>query len=434
MKPTPPQRQAPGSVDRAGADSPREREQIATIRARFTGTPRVTETFRHILLLLLTALVGTAWAAPYTPASDAEVLEVLPARAADPRMREMRDLRVALARNPTDAGTALRLARRYYAEVAAEGDPRYIGYAQAALAPWWKQPDPPVDVRVMRAVLLQFSHQFDAALADLSAATEQDPQQGEAWAWQAAIHMVQADYAAARRACEHVAPLATPLIGTACHASIDAITGRAAEAVAALQRALADNPDATPEEQLWALTRLAETQDRLGRPAEAEAAYRRALALQITDGYLLAAYADFLLDQKRPAEVLVLLKDKTRSDLLLLRLALAAKALNDPLRKTWEDDLAARFGAARLRGDATHQKEESRFALGVQGDAARALKLAQENYAVQREPADARALLEAALAANDAGAAEPVLQWMARSHIESVALQSLADRLKGGRR
>lgn len=397
------------------------------------GTMRLADTFRHILPLLL-PVMGTAWAAPYTPASDADVLEVLPARATDPRMRKMRELRAALARQPDDARTALQLARSYYAEAAAQGDPRYIGYAQAALAPWWALPDPPTDVRVMRAVLLQFSHQFDAALSDLAAATTQNPQQGEAWAWQAAIHMVRADYPAARRACEHVAALATPLIGVACGASVDAITGQAATAVAALQAALAAHPSASPEEQLWVLTRLGETEARRGRPAEAEAAYRRALALQLTDGYLLAAYADFLLDQQRPAEVLTLLKDKTRSDLLLLRVALAAKAARSPLLKGWQDDLAARFEAARLRGDVTHQKEESRFALGLQGDPARALKLAQENYAVQREPADARALLEAAIAANDAAAAEPALRWMASSRIESVALQSLADKLKGGRR
>jgi hypothetical protein len=51
---------------------------------------------------------------------------------------------------------------------------------------------------------------------------------------------------------------------------------------------------------------------------------------------------------------------------------------------------------------------------------------------VQREPADARILLEAALAAKQPAAAEPVLQWMASSRIESAALQSLARQLKGG--
>ena len=131
--------------------------------------------------------------------------------------------------------------------------------------------------------------------------------------------------------------------------------------------------------------------------------------------------------------MLALLDGKGRSDLLLLRLVLAAKALQHPSLKAWQADLAARFDAARLRGDATHEKEESRFVLAVLGDAKRALELARRNYAVQREPADARTLLEAAIAAREPAAAEPVLQWMASSHIESAALHSLATRLKGMR-
>lgn len=393
---------------------------------------QLTDTIR-CTLLLLTSLAGAAWSAPYLPASDADLLETLSARATDPRAREMRELRASLSRSPNDTELAVRLAHRYYDEVAAEGDPRYIGYAQAALAPWWKQPAPPPAVRVMRAVLLQFNHDFDAALVDLRAAAAQDPGLAEAWAWQAAIQLVRADYPAARTACERMATLVTPLIRVACQASIDSVNGRAEAAAHALHTALAEYPTASAEEQLWTLTRLAETEERRGRHAEAEAAYRQALALKLTDGYLLAAYADFLLDRQRPAEVLTLLDGKGRSDLLLLRLALAAKALGHPSLKAWQADLSARFDAARRRGDATHEKEESRFALAVLGDPKRALDLARHNYTVQREPADARALLEAALAAREPAAAEPVLQWMASSRIESAALQTLAARLKGNR-
>jgi Tfp pilus assembly protein PilF len=395
---------------------------------------RLIDTARRALRFLAPlagVCAAAAFAAPYRPASDDTLLETLSARASDPRSREMRELRASLSRHPTDAELAVRLARRYYEEVAAEGDPRYIGYAQAALAPWWKEPEPPPPVRVMRAVLRQFNHDFDGALADLSAASAQDPTLAEAWGWQAAIHLVRADYAAARAACERATPLVTPLIGVACTASVDSLSGHADAAARALQDALAAHPSAHADEQLWVLTRLAETEERRGRHAEAEAAYRRALALQLTDGYLLAAYADFLLDRQRPAEVLTLLDGKGRSDLLLLRLVLAAKALQHPSLKAWQADLAARFDAARLRGDATHEKEESRFVLAVAGDTKRALELARRNYAVQREPADARALLEAAIAAREPAAAEPVLQWMASSRIESVALQSLATRLKG---
>jgi len=384
-----------------------------------------------LLLLLLLVPAIDAVAAPFIPQSDQQVLETLTARAAEPRMRELRELRRELSNDPRNLDVAVRLARRYYEEAAAEGDPRYLGYAQAALAPWWSEPDPPVPARVMRAIVLQYSHEFDKAVADLDAAVKQQPGNGEAWAWLAAISMVRADYAQARRACEHMAPLASPLIAVACRANVDAMTGKAAAGATALRSALLESPRAAPEESLWALTRLAEIEDRRGEHKGAEDAYRRALALGLSDVYLLAAYGDFLLDRGRPAEVLALLKDKARSDLLLLRLALAAKASNAPALAGWESDLAARFDAARLRGDTLHQKEEARFALGVRGQAQKALTLARENYAMQRESADARILLEAALAAKQPAAAEPALKWMADSGIESFALKALAQKLKG---
>jgi hypothetical protein len=377
--------------------------------------------------LLACPLLG---AEPFTPASDAEVLATVPARALDPRARELLALRQAWQRAPNDLAAALAYARRSFDEVAAEGDPRHVGHAQAALAPWFGLADPPPGVRVLRAQILQFEHRFAPALADLDAVLRQQPDNAEAWAWRAAISMVQADYAAARRSCDGLAPLATPLVAAACRAQVDAATGRAGPAAEALRQALARAPDASAEARLWALTRLAETEERRGAWPAAEAAFRTALALGVPDVYLRAAYADFLLDRGRPAEVLALMRGQASADVLLLRLALAARAAGDGGAAAHADALDARFAAARQRGDASHQKEESRFALAIQGDAARALQLAQQNFAVQKEPADARILLEAALAARQPAAARPVLDWMAASGIESVALQTLAARLK----
>ncbi len=382
-----------------------------------------------VLVLLLAA--GAATAAPFTPKSDQQVLETLPARAQDPATLELRGLRRELAANPRNVDVAVRLARRYHEMAAAEGDPRYVGYAQAALAPWWNESDPPVPARVMRAIVLQFGHQFDAALADLHAAVRQQPDQGDAWAWIAAISMVRADYVQARRACERLAPLASPLIGVACLAHVDGVTGNAAAAATALQAALRQHPGSAREELLWSLTRLAEIEERRGEYKAAEDAYRRALALGLEDGYLWAAYCDFLLDRGRAGEVIALLKDKARSDLLLLRLTLAAKAANVPELARWEGELAARFDEARLRGEKLHQKEEARFALALRGQAEKALTLARDNYAVQREPSDARMLLEAALAAKQPAAAAPALQWMTESGIESAVLKTLSQKLKG---
>ncbi len=387
-----------------------------------------------ILLLFLLVCSAAAHAEPHIPSSDDQVLATVPARATDLRARELLALRDAWRRNPQDLQTALKLARQSFDEVAAEGDPRTVGHAQAALGPWMAQPDPPSAVRVLRAKILQFDHRFDAALADLNAVLAADPQDGEALSWRMAIQMVTADYEGARDSCTRMAPLTTDLIAAACRAQADSVTGQAARAATELRAAIDRAPQASVGEKLWSLTRLAENLERLGRYPQAEAAFKQALALGEPDVYLQAAYADFLLDRERPAEVLTLLQDRGRADVLLLRQALAAKALGgagDATAARLAAEMGARFDAARLRGDTTHRKEESRFVLALRDDVPRALQLARENFAVQKEPADARYLLEAALAAKNPAAAQPVLDWMARSGIQSAALQPLAMRLEG---
>jgi hypothetical protein len=386
----------------------------------------------------IAAAVGPAGAAPFTPSSDSQVLERLPLRAADPAARDLAVLRQAWRAQPQDPSTAAALAHRYVREVAATGDPRYIGYAQAALAPWWNQAQAPAAVRVQRAVLRQFDHEFDAALVDLRAVNASDPAMAQAWSWRLAIEMVQADYASARSSCEALAAVSPPLLAAACRAQVAAATGQAAPAAQALRAAIYAAPSEDAAARLWSLTRLAEIEERLATTraalAQTEATYQQALAVAAQAGaadvYLLAAYADFLLDQGRHAEVLALLKDKDRADVLLLRLALAAKALNDGQAPALARSLVARFEAARLRGDTTHRKEHARFLLQVQGDAAAALPLAQANWAQQREVADAKLLLQAALASRNAAAAAPVLQWMQKSGLQSASLQALATQVQ----
>jgi hypothetical protein len=383
------------------------------------------------LLIGLAVSLGlpAARAAPRTPASDVEVLERVPARATDPAAREMQALRQAWRTQPQDLDTATRLAWRYQQEVAATGDPRYMGSIQAALAPWWTQADPPPDVRVLRAVVLQFDHRFEPALADLAAVLKQDPGNAQALAWQLAIRLVLADYAGARVSCEALAPQAGPLVAAACRAQVDAATGRAGTAAAGLRSALQREDATDTATRLWCLTRLAEIEERRGDFSAAEAAFNEAEALGLTDVYLLAAHADFLLDRGRPADVLKLLNGRGRADVLLLRLALAGQATQDSKAAGYASELFARFDAARLRGDTSHRKEEARATLALRNDAARALPLARDNWAEQREPADARVLLEAALAARDKAAAAPVLKWLADNRLESVQLRALADRV-----
>ncbi len=381
------------------------------------------------ILLGLLMVASTGVAAPYLPRADDEVLERLPSRPNDPPMREIRRMRDALAREPQNLGLAVALARRYFEQASADGDPRYVGYAQAALKPWWDLQPPPIEVLVMRATLRQYRHDFSVALADLAQALERDPSDTRALSLRAVIHLVQADYDASRRDCARLAPLVSELIATGCVAFIDGLTGRAGETQDLLNRALTRATDAGPEQKMWVLMRLAEMAWRLNDPRLAEEHFRRALALGITDSFLLAAYADFLLDYGRPREVIALLKDRTRADPLLLRLTLAELAVGAQGLREHQAALADRYAAARLRGDTTHEQEESRFSLQVLARPDEALRLAQSNWQVQREPRDARVLLEAALALRRPAAAQPVLDWMKRSRIEDWFLERLAGQL-----
>ncbi len=388
--------------------------------------PRLLSTLLSLFLVLGSS---AAPAAPYTPQSDDEVLERLPFKASAAEGQELRRLRRALAEDPQNLERALALARRYFDLAGAEGDPRYVGYAEAAIRSWSSAADPPVASLVMRALVRQYRHEFDAALADLARAAERDPDNVEIWSWRSAILLVQADYAGARAACAKVAPLASALLATACYAIIDARTGKAAQAYADLSAALARRPDADPDLQLWVQTRLAEAAVQLGRYELAERHFKAGFALGITDGYLLAAYADFLLERGRPLEAVALLKGWERSDILLLRLALAEDAAKLASAPAHFAMLKDRFDASALRGDKLHQQDEARYHLHL-GDARGALRLAEENYRLQREPSDAQILLEAALTAKDPAAAQPALDWLRASGYEDPVYAKLAQHLQ----
>jgi tetratricopeptide (TPR) repeat protein len=279
-------------------------------------------------------------------------------------------------------------------------------------------------------MVLQFSHRFPEAIEDLTEVSRREPGNAVAWSWLAAVYLVTADYPKAREACERLKLLAADLAVVGCLAYVDSLTGRAQVGLERLSTALLQQPKADPALRLWALTRMAEMSERLGDNRLAEQHFRAALALDIRDTYLLAAFSDFLLDQGRPAEVLTLLKDFSRADTLLLRLALAARDANSPDAAKYQQEMRERFDAARRQGDALHEKEESRFARALLRENQRALVLAESNYRIQRETADARALLEASIACNSPVSAEPVLQWMAQNRVESVVLQSLARQIR----
>jgi predicted Zn-dependent protease len=378
-----------------------------------------------ICVVLITAVSVPAIAAPFVPTSDSQVLERLPFTPNDPAVRDLRSLHSQLTHEPEDLALALRLAQGYLELGRVTGDPRYAGYAQAALAPWWRLEQAPQAVMVLRATLRQRLHQFDAALADLATVLKTHPRNVQARLTRATVLQVQAVYEGAREECRALQNLTQELVWAACLTSVNGATGQLRESYRQLRAARDRYPNAQPGLQSWVLTSLAEMAARAGMVREAEAHFGAALALDAADNYLLAAYADFLLDFERSQEVLALLRDKTRADPLLLRYALALQAQNSKELPAHVEQLRDRFEASRLRGDRVHLREEARFTLHLLNAPQAALTLAQENWQVQKEPADVRILLEAALAADDAAAVDAVKEWLKNSQLEDVQLQRI---------
>ena len=384
-------------------------------------------------LLVVFLMVGVSTVLrgePYVPKDSGEVLEKIRSTAFDPVAHQMRELRGRLTADPHNVSLACQFTRCCIERSRAEADPRFLGRAQAALAPWWNMAQPPIDVLVLRATLKQSQHDFTNALADLTLAARMAPGNPQVWLTRATILTVLGDYPGARQACLPLVQQAPGLIALTALANVTSLSGGAERACDLLTR-LTANSTATPDELNWALTTLAESAARLGRTTQAEDAFKRAMALGQHDPYLLGAYSDLLLDQGRNEEVADLLKNETRADALLLRLALAESKLSPPPASLAAHlaALSARYEAGYLRGDFVHQREQARFTLWLLHQPQAALRLAQTNWQVQHEPADLRILLESALAAGDAPAGRPAWEFMQTNHLEDVQLARLTQEL-----
>lgn len=366
----------------------------------------------------LVAMPGGILAKPFVPQTDAVVLERLPEKG-DPALAQLKRMRVALTANPRDLEIATAVVRRALEAARTLGDPRFLGQAQAALAPWWTGDDVPPAALLLRATLKQSQHDFEGSLADLDRLLAAHPRLAQARLTRATVLGVVGRYADARRDCAQLAGRVSALVVAGCNAAPASLSGDAIAAYDALVRALA-NPGEDTGIFEWALTLAAEIAARRGDSAAADRHFSDALALDPRDGYLKAAYADYLLDRGRPRDVPALLREDTRNDALLLRLALAEQRLPEQRDAfaAHRADLAARFDAARRRGDSLHRREEARFRLAIENDADAALALARDNWAVQREPADLRILIEAARAARNADALKIATDWVAANRLE----------------
>ena len=327
-------------------------------------------------------------------------------------------------------GTAQRLAQAYIDYGRQIGDAHYAGYAEAVLAPWLRQAPPPAGVSVEYATILQYRHQFVDSRRELKRALDTDPHNTQAWLTLATLDMVQGDYETAGRDCSQVAASGGYILGIACTGNLRSYIGQAQQSLQLLNQIDAQAEALPATFRSWLQGLLAESAERLGDWPQAETHYRKALALTPEDNFLLVAYADFLLDRSRPAEVLTLLANSSQSDTAFLRLALAKAALQSPDLPLYTWIMGARFAALTQRGSDYFGREQVRFALHLQHDPQTALDMAKRNWEVQRAPWDARVFLEAAEAAAQPRAAVPALAFLQKTKLQDPVIESLAGRIE----
>lgn len=366
-----------------------------------------------------------ARAAPIVPASDSEVIEVLPAVSGS--RAEARRLRKQLAQQPKDPVLALAAAKRYLDQAHELGDPRFAGMAMSAIVGWTDEATMPDGILLMRANLQQYLHEFDASarsLQHLLARPSAQPR-SQAWLMLATVRRVQGRYADSDAACRQVAQAGAALHANACLAENVALRGDADGARATFTQLLA-TPALAAATQAWLTTSLAELEQRAGRASAAGAAFRAALKLE-PDAYATLAYADFLIEQKRPREALAVLKDQARSDAVVLRLAIAGTQAKLASAAADVAEMRERILLANERPDAKvfHGREQAMFALFVEGRPEQALDRARGNVAQQREPLDLLVLAQAARASGQAAALQEARRLTKEVGLRDARVQAL---------
>jgi tetratricopeptide (TPR) repeat protein len=383
---------------------------------------------------LAAALTSAAFLAPdraaaavptYVPSDPGQIVATVPPR--DPSEVAARQ---ALAASPDRVELAVELARTDIERYRRLSDPRFLGRAQATLGRWWKLPEPPPDVLLLRATIEQSIHQFGEARADLDRLIRRRPDDAQAQLTRAVVATITADYAAARDSCRAVAPLAGPIVAATCEAPLDAIAGQAGEAYARLARLVGAARSGDAGVRGWALTELAELAYMRGDTDAAAGHLAGALALDPDDAYARNLLADILIATGRAADASRLLAGRDQIDSHLVRRAIAEHDVHGPDAARLVAAMRDRIAAAAERGDRIHLREEARFALAVDLDAARAVRIARDNWSVQKELADARLLAEAAAAAGDRDAAQPVIAWARATGVRDAALDRSLGRLE----
>lgn len=382
-------------------------------------SPLKSEALRIAVALFMPLATSAAGAG--TGAAPPDPAQVVETRLLSPAVkRQVAALATAQATASASASASVAQARAaaLLRQARVDGDPRLLGYAQAALRPWADQPGARTDVAVLMATIEQSQHRFDAARGRLERALARDASSLQGWLTLATVRTVQGDLEGALTACQGVVSL-DATVGRLCRLQVQVHTAEAAGALVEL-RELARR--SRPELAAWAASLAGETALRLGQAQDSLRWLARAAATS-GDLYDRLALVDAHLGTGQWSAAEQALNGLPQTDAVLLRQlrvasrAEAGPARSSPTAQALRERLRARFAEVPNEEARLHARERALFHLWSDEPAA-ARDWAAVNLALQKEPIDLRIAAEAARLAGD-----PVLREQVLAHVRRTGLQ-----------
>ena len=309
---------------------------------------------------------------------------------------------------------ALAAAEAHLGQLQRSGNPRHFEAIQALTRRWLESPSA---APLLLARAQQHQHQFDAALNTLQQHPSDKAHQAEAALLEAAILRLQGRFAAALQACERI-PSNSPE-AQLCAWPVRSLTGEldaAIEQMSQLRPVDLDGPL-----RRWRHSELAEMHERAGNDETALRHWLSALQADRNDPFLASATADLLIRTGQAEDALRVLEPLPSLDPVLIRRAQAARQLNPADGTQLAQQVWQRLQLAEQIHGQAHPRELAQTARMLGYDQ-QALDWARRNWALQKEPLDARLLLLAAHATGATNSIAELQTWLQQTGLQDARL------------
>jgi tetratricopeptide (TPR) repeat protein len=271
------------------------------------------------------------------------------------------------------------------------------------------------------ADVLQHGHDFANAERALDVVLSRDGASAQARLMRASIRLARGEPRQALADCSRLVPIADSLTATACIAQSISLMGRLTEAVELLTGIL-EKHQARDAQSAWALGILAELLERQGHAARAIAAIERALSADPGNVALRIQASDLSLRQGRAERATELLAPLPPAEAVVLRRAMAARALRQPQADALREKWRALVATSRQLQSSAHERDIAIGELYLMNRPTVALQFALANWAKSRDIDAARILLFAARAAGQSVAAAPASKWLDAHNVEDAVI------------